>query len=66
VTELVQEWDNREVELERGHFSRSKLKYESFDVNVKVEPDLFTLKSVPIPARTRFIDRRQNAVSKFQ
>jgi len=66
VTEFINDWDNREVEPERGHFSRSTLEFKSFEANVKVEPDLFSLKSVPIPARTRFIDRRPKPASQFQ
>ncbi len=58
VAEFVEEFDNRDVEPEKGRFRRSELKYKSFDVNAKVDPDLFTLKSLPIPAGTRVIDRR--------
>jgi len=66
VTEFVEEWDNREVDPERGYFRRSTLKYETFEANVRVGPDLFALKSVPIPVGSRFIDRRQKAASRFQ
>jgi hypothetical protein len=66
VSEFIEEWDNREVQPDRGHFSRSTLKFDKFEPNVKVEPSLFSLNSVPIPARTRFIDRRPNPTQPFQ
>jgi hypothetical protein len=65
VKEITKERDNREVDLDRGRFSRATFKYDSFEMNVKVEPDLFTLKSVMIPVKTRFIDRRKNPASQF-
>jgi hypothetical protein len=66
VAKVVEQWDNREVEIERGRFIRSTFIYDSFEANVKVEPNLFSLQSVPIPPRTRFIDRRPKPASQFQ
>jgi hypothetical protein len=59
VNEYVQEVDTRGSDAKFKSFSRSVFKYKSFDVNVKVEPHLFDLKSFEIPVGTRFTDRRQ-------
>jgi hypothetical protein len=59
VTQFVDEWDNREVDPERGHYSRAVFLYESFEVNAEIDPRSFQLSSLSIPVRTRFIDRRE-------
>lgn len=63
--ECIREIDTRGSGLKSEHFSRSRFKYDTFDANIKVEPELFTLKSVAIPVGAQFNDRRQNAASPF-
>jgi RNA polymerase sigma factor (sigma-70 family) len=41
-----------------GRLRRSVFEYETFEINVEVDPKLFTLESVPIPFGARTFDRR--------
>lgn len=61
VNEYVQEQDTRGLGGKSEVFSRSVFTYNSFDVNVTIEPRLFELKSFEIPIGTRFTDRRKKA-----
>ena len=61
VTRVVDEYDLRELR-DDGLLRRSVFEYTSFKPNVKVDPQLFTLQAMEIPAGTRFIDRRRSEV----
>ena len=65
VASIFEEFDFRELR-DDGLLTRSVFEYTSFKPNVKVDPKLFTLQAVEIPAGTRFIDRRRGAVHRFQ
>ncbi len=65
VARIVEEFDSRELR-DDGLLRRSVFEYTSFKPNVKVDPQLFTLQAVEIPAGTRFTDRRRGAVRRFQ
>ncbi len=64
VNEYIEEHDTRGSGTKSEFFSRSAFKYSSFDMNVKIEPHLFELKSFAIPIGTPFTDRRKKGAAQ--
>ncbi|MFO7907053.1 MAG: M56 family metallopeptidase [Planctomycetota bacterium] len=64
VKSVVEEYDSRRVNR-TGEYRRHVLRYDNFQPNAKVDPELFVLESLDIPFGTRFIDHRQNPEHRF-
>jgi hypothetical protein len=57
---------NRELRIrEPDSLTRNIFRFDSLDVNDKVEPNLFTLDTLEVPKGTRFLDHRATAPNRI-